>query len=181
MTREEIKRQFPDATEEQITAILNINGAEIENLKNKIPEKEYYDELIRKAGEYDKFVEVNLTDAEKVQIAIEEANEVKMNYAKKLNKLDAEKILVSAGLTEGDYIDFIDGIVSDDNEATKSLASNLATLIAKQKEVAIQKTKEELMDDTRTPGGTGGNSGSGSEEESEGAKYAQMYNAQHEV
>ena len=29
MTRDQIKEQFPDATDEQITAILNINGTDI--------------------------------------------------------------------------------------------------------------------------------------------------------
>ena len=29
MTREQVKEQFPDATEEQITAILNINGTDL--------------------------------------------------------------------------------------------------------------------------------------------------------
>lgn len=170
MTREDIKKQFPDATEEQINAILDINGTDIKNLKEKIPKKAEYEELIRKAGEYDKFAEANLTDAEKVQKAIEDANATKADYAKKLNKLDAEKILVAAGLTEEDYKDLIDGIVSDDNEATKTLASNLAGLIGKQKEAVIQKTKEELMDNTKTPGGNGGGSG---EEKTDAERFAE--------
>ena len=170
MTREDIKKQFPDATEEQINAILDINGTDIKNLKEKIPKKAEYEELIRKAGEYDKFAEANLTDAEKVQKAIEDANATKADYAKKLNKLDAEKILVAAGLTEEDYKDLIDGIVSDDNEATKTLASNLAGLIGKQKEAVIQKTKEELMDNTKTSGGNGGGSG---EEKTDAERFAE--------
>ena len=35
MTRDDIKKQFPDATEEQITALLNINGTDIETEKRK--------------------------------------------------------------------------------------------------------------------------------------------------
>ena len=60
-------------------------------------------------------------------------------------------------------------------------------MLAKQKEAAIQKTKEELMDGTKGgAGGSGGSGGSGGDEggdgnESDGAKYAQMYNAQYEV
>ena len=159
MTRENIKKEFPDATEEQITALLNINGNDIETWKKKVPKKAEYEELLRKAGEYDKLEEAGLTDEEKVQKALEDAENAKAEFAKKTNRLDAEKILVGAGLSEEDYKDLIDGIVSDDADTTKSMATNLANLITKQKESAIQKTKEELMDGTHTPGGKSGSSG----------------------
>ena len=54
MKREDVLKQFPEATEEQITAILNINGTDVESWKNKVPKKADYDELLRKAGEFDK-------------------------------------------------------------------------------------------------------------------------------
>lgn len=159
MTREQIKEQFPDATDEQITAILNINGTDITAAKkNNIDPKE----LKRLQGievEYKKLQDADLTDAEKIQKALKDAEASKMDYEKKSNKLDAEKILVAAGLTEEDYKDLIDGIVSDDAEATKTMATNFATLIKNQKESAVQKAKEELMDNTNTPGGSGGEGG----------------------
>lgn len=159
MTREQIKEQFPDATDEQITAILNINGTDITAAKkNNIDPKE----LKRLQGievEYKKLQDADLTDAEKIQKALKDAADSKKDYEKKANKLDAEKILVAAGLTEEDYKDLIDGIVSDDAEATKAMATNLSNLIKNQKDSAIKKTKEELMDGTNTPGGSGGGSG----------------------
>lgn len=170
MTREDIKKEFPDATEEQITALLNINGNDIETWKKKVPKKAEYDELLRKAGEYDKLEEAGLTDEEKVQKALKDAEDAKAEFAKKTNRLDAEKILVGAGLTEDDYKDLIDGIVSDDADTTKSMATNLANLITKQKESAVQKTKEELMDGTHTPGGSGG---SGGEDKTDAEKFAE--------
>lgn len=173
MTREDIKKEFPDATEEQITALLNINGNDIETWKKKVPKKAEYEELLRKAGEYDKLEEAGLTDEEKVQKALEEAENAKAEFAKKTNRLDAEKILVGAGLSEEDYKDLIDGIVSDDADTTKSMATNLANLITKQKESAVQKTKEELMDGTHTPGGNGGSGGSGGGEKTDAEKFAE--------
>lgn len=159
MTREQIKEQFPDATDEQITAILNINGTDITAAKkNNVDPKE----LKRLQGievEYKKLQDADLTDAEKIQKALKDAADSKKDYEKKANKLDAEKILVAAGLTEEDYKDLIDGIVSDDAEATKAMATNLSNLIKNQKDSAIKKTKEELMDGTNTPGGSGGGSG----------------------
>lgn len=170
MTREDIKKSFPDATEEQITAILNINWNDVKAWKDKVPKKADYDELVRKAKEYDKLEEAGLTDEEKVQKALREAEDAKADFAKKTNRLDAEKILVAAGLAEEDYKDLIDGIVSDDADTTKSMVTNLANLITKQKESAIQKTKEELMDETHTPGGKGG---SGGEEKTDAEKFAE--------
>ena len=170
MTREDIKKEFPDATEEQITALLNINGNDIETWKKKVPKKAEYDELLRKAGEYDKLEEAGLTDEEKVQKALEEAENAKAEFAKKTNRLDAEKILVGAGLSEEDYKDLIDGIVSDDADTTKSMATNLANLITKQKESAIQKTKEELMDGTHT---LGGKRGPGGGDKTDAEKFAE--------
>lgn len=170
MTREDIKKSFPDATEEQITAILNINGNDVKAWKDKVPKKADYDELVRKAKEYDKLEEAGLTDEEKVQKALREAEDAKADFAKKTNRLDAEKILVAAGLAEEDYKDLIGGIVSDDADTTKSMATNLANLITKQKESAIQKTKEELMDGTHTRGGSGG---SGGEEKTDAERFAE--------
>lgn len=163
MTREDIKKQFPDATDEQITALLNINGTDIEGAKkNNVDPKE----LKRLQGietEYNKLKDADLTDAEKIQNALAEAAASKAEFAKKSNRLDVEKILVGAGLTEEDYKDLIDGLVSEDAEASKALATNLANMITKQNEAAVQKTKEELMDGTQTPG-SGGNGGSGEDD-----------------
>lgn len=156
MTREDIKKQFPDATEEQITAILNINGTDVTNAKKNNVDPKILKKLQEDSAAYAKLQEAGLTDEEKIQKALQEAKDSKIEFAKKSNRLDAEKILVGAGLTEEDYKDLIDGIVTDDAEVTKNMATNLASLISKQKDSAIQKTKEELMDGTNTPGGTGG-------------------------
>ena len=40
MTREQVKENFPDATEEQITAILDINGADLAHAKKNNVESE---------------------------------------------------------------------------------------------------------------------------------------------
>lgn len=161
MTREDIKKQFPDATEEQITAILNINGTDIEAEKKKNVDPKVLKQLQADSEAYKKLQEAGLTDAEKLQKAIDDAAASKAEFAKKSNRLDVEKILVGAGLTEDDYKDFIDGLVSEDAEASKTLATNLANMLSKQKEAAAQKTKEELMDGTQTLGG----GGSGGEDE----------------
>lgn len=159
MTREQIKEQFPDATDEQISAILNINGTDLAEAKKKNVDPKVLKQLQEDSAAYKKLQEAGLTDEEKIQKALDDAAASKADFQKKSNRLDVEKILVGAGLTEEDYKDLIDGLVSEDAEASKALATNLATMLTKQKEVAVQKTKEELMDGTK--GGSGGTGGSG--------------------
>lgn len=172
MTREDIKKQFPDATEEQITALLNINGTDIETEKKKNVDPKELKQLREDAAAYKKLQDANLTDAEKIQKALDDAAASKADYDKKSNRLEVEKILVAAGLTEEDYKDVIDGLVSEDADASKTLATNLANMLSKQKESVKQKTKEELMDGTSGAGGEDGSGGSG-EEKTEDVKFAE--------
>lgn len=158
MTKEQIREQFPDATEEQITALLNINGVDIEAEKRKSVDPKELKRLQGIETEYNKLKEADLTDAEKIQKALADAEASKTEFARKSNKLDVEKILVAAGLTEDDYKDLIDTLVSDDAEKSKAAATALAGLVSKQKETAAQKTKEEMMDNTQLAGGDKGES-----------------------
>lgn len=174
MTREDIKKQFPDATEEQITALLNINGTDIEGAKKNNVDPKVLKQLQDDSAAYKKLQEANLTDAEKIQKALADAEASKLDFAKKSNRLDVEKILVGAGLAEEDYKDVIDGLVSADAETSKTLATNLANMLSKQKEAVKQKTKEELMDGTKTPGGDGGDDDKG-KDKTEAEKFAEAY------
>lgn len=175
MTRDDIKKQFPDATDEQITALLNINDTDIEGAKKNNVDPKVLKQLQEDSAAYKKLQEADLTDAEKIQKALSEAAASKAEFAKKSNRLDVEKILVGAGLTEEDYKDLIDGFVSEDAEASKTLATNLANMLTKQKEAAVQKTKEELMDGTRTPGSGGNGGSSGDDKKTEAEKFAEAY------
>lgn len=159
MTREDIKKQFPDATEEQITELLNINGTDIEGAKKNNVDPKVLKQLQADSAAYKKLKDAGLSDEEKIQNALKDAEDSKAEFQKKSNRLDVEKILVGAGLTEEDYKDIIDGLVSEDAEASKTLATNMANMLTKQKEAAIQKTKEELMDDTKGSGDAGGAGG----------------------
>lgn len=164
MTREQVKEQFPDATEDQITAILDINGTDLTEAKRGQIDKKELKRLQERDKAYQALEDADLTDAEKVQKALKAAEDAEKDFTRKSNKLEVENIFVAAGLTKEEYKDLIDGIVSDDLEKSKTLASGLVNVVSNQKEAAVQKTKEELMDGTKTPGGNGG-SGSGDEDE----------------
>lgn len=183
MTREDIKKQFPDATDEQIKALLDIHGDDLTAAKKNNVEPKVLRQLQADSAAYKKLQEAGLTDEEKIQKALADAEASKVDFQRKSNRLDVEKILVGAGLTEDDYKDLIDGLVSEDAEASKALATSLATMLTKQKEAAVQKTKEELMDGTKKPGDNGGGGKSSEDDddddESDAAKFAQQYNAQY--
>lgn len=179
MTREQVKELFPDATDEQITAILNINGTDLAEAKKKNVDPKVLKQLQEDSAAYKKLQEAGLTDEEKIQKALQDAKDAELNFKKQSSRLDVEKILVGSGLTEDDYKDLIDGLVSEDAEASKTLATNLAAMLTKQKEAAVQKTKEELMDGTK--GGSGGSGGSGGEEKSSAEKMVEkLYGGQKE-
>lgn len=165
MTREQVKELFPDATEEQIKGLLNINGADIEGAKKDNVDPKELKRLQGIETEYNKLKDADLTDAEKIQKALQDAEASKLEFTKKSNRLDVEKILVGAGLTEEDYKDLIDTLVSDDAEKSKAAATAFAGLVSKQKEAAVQKTKEEMMDGTQTPDGDGGSKEDGKTED----------------
>lgn len=171
MTREDVKKQFPDATEEQITAILDINGADLTAAKKHNVDPKVLKQLQEDSAAYKKLQDANLTDAEKIQKALQDAEDSKNEFARKSSKLDVEKIFVAAGLTEDDYKDLIDGIVSEDAEKSKTMANGMVAMLTKQKEAAIQKTKEELMDGTGGSGGSGGEGGG--DDKSEDVKFAE--------
>lgn len=183
MTREDIKKQFPDATDEQISALLDINGNDLTAAKKNNVDPKVLKKLQADSAAYKKLQEAGMTDEEKIQKVLDDAAASKAEFQRKSNRLDVEKILVGAGLTEDDYKDLIDGLVSEDAEASKALATSLARMLTKQKEAAVQKTKEELMDGTKKPGDNGGSGGKSSEDddddESDAAKFAQQYNAQY--
>jgi hypothetical protein len=158
MKKEDLEKM--GLTEEQISSILNINKTDVDEAKKNNVDPKVLKQLQDDSEAYKKLQEAGLTDAEKMQKALDDAKAAEADFKKQSSRLEVEKILVGAGLTEEDYKDMIDGLVSEDAEKSKALATSLSTMLSKQKEAAVQKTKEELMDGTK--GGNGGSGGEGS-------------------
>ena len=74
MTREDVLKLFPDATDEQITNLLNQNNSEVATEKNKVKQykakAESADELQKKLDELEAG---NLSDLEKANKDLESA------------------------------------------------------------------------------------------------------------
>lgn len=77
MKREEIKKIFPDATDEQLKAILDINGADVEKVKGKVTSLE--DEL--------KESKQSLTDLNTALDDAKKSSETNADYKKQLEEL----------------------------------------------------------------------------------------------
>lgn len=178
MTREQAKKNLIEMgveqpSEEQITKYLNSFSGEVQKAEKKAEaNQEELERLKAIEQELEAEREKNLTAEEKakkaeeaVQKALESAKLKESEFAKKISRLSVEKILTEAGLTADDYAGFVDGIVHEDEELSKTLATNLAsTLNAKlnvQKEAMQAEFDKKMLEHTPNPGGTSGSGGDG--------------------
>lgn len=155
MTREQVLKLFPDATDEQITNLLNQSNKELEKEKSKSAQ---YKEKADKADELEtKLTEMEnngLSEAEKAAKALETANariaELEKAQAIATQRSNAaSKFKVTAEQAAQ--------IVKDDG----SFDYDILGQIISEKETAAAKAKEaEIAAGSDNPGGgTGGNGG----------------------
>ncbi len=93
----------------------------------------------------------NMTGEQKLQAALEAAEQARVDFNKKSAKLEVEKILVASGLKEKDYNSIIDGIVKEDVEASKTLANQFVSILSTQRELIEKSLKAELLKQTPKP------------------------------
>ena len=121
----------------------------------KSVEKHIFDktasELAKAKKELNELKNNSLTDEEKVNAAIAAADARANEYSAKLNRLDVEKLFMADGLTEDDYADLIEDIVSEDSEKTMKLAKSLLTVVKNQKSAAEKALRAELLKKTPKP------------------------------
>ena len=151
-----IRELFPDAEDEAVSALIdNVmanNGRDIKSLQETV--ESINTELERLKGveeEYEGVKKANMTAEEQMQTAQKEAEAKVREYNTMINRLEAERGFVSAGIPEDDYKDLLDVIVTDDANASKASAAKLLDLLTKQKEAAVKATKEELLKETPRP------------------------------
>ena len=167
MTRDEIKKIFPEATDEQITSILNSTNAEKEAAK-KAADKGISDEeltaLRTKAKAYDDSEKEKMTAEERYKKLLEEAEAAKAEATRVRARTKAEAEFIKAGLSESEYKDLLDDVVADDDEKTIAKVNRIANLINSKTEAAVKTTTENLMKTSSQPqskdDGKGGEKGS---------------------
>ena len=155
MTRDDVLKLFPDATDEQITNLLNQNNSEVAKEKNKVNQ---YKDKANSADELQKRLDEleagQLTEVEKANKALEAANE----QIAKLKKDNAIRDQREAAMTNFKITaDQAKSVVKDDG----SLDYESLGKIISEKETASAKAKEEeIANNSTNPGGgsaTGGN------------------------
>lgn len=149
MKRVDIEKLFPDATTEQIDALLNINSADIgrakgntEALKNELAElKEVEKEL-------DTLKKAQMTEKEQYELLIKQAEMSKSEYETKANRLEVEKMFVAAGFDADEYETILDGIVSSDIKQSKAVAENILNVFNNKSKALDKSIRAELLENT---------------------------------
>lgn len=139
MTRDEIKKLFPEAADEQISALLNSHHADIDKLK------EINKSLKEKADRFDEAEREKLSQEENLNKLIEEANKAKAKNLRLLNRTKAAAKLTSLGISEEDYSPILDGFVSDNEESTLNFADALVKMITSTSAKAAAAAKQDLL------------------------------------
>lgn len=148
MTREDVKKIFPNATEEEITAMLNAHHSSIP--KPAINDEEL-NALRDKAKKYDEYEAEKLTNEEKVKKALAEAEQLKSANLKMLNRTKGLEELVKGGFTADEAEKFIDSLVTDNEESTLSNVKNIVDVYKVKSEALIKTAKEDFMKGTPKP------------------------------
>lgn len=92
-----------------------------------------------------------MTDEERMQAAIQAAEQAQHEFAIKTNRLEAEKLLVAAGLSEADYGELIDNVVFEDAERTKKTVTSLVGILTKVKSDTERDVQDKIAKGTAKP------------------------------
>lgn len=179
MKRDEVRSIIGDITDEQLDAIMKLSGAAVNAEKAKAAE------LQKRLDEAsDSLRAANEEKAESAKAAMTLEDRIKAmedTYAARTrelsverNKLEAQKIFTSAGLTEEDYAPLIGAVVTDDAKYTESTAQAIAALVSAQRTAAIQSARQELLAETPKPTGGSGSAGTVTKEQFDAMSYSEL-------
>ena len=151
MTREEVLKLFPDATDEQVTNLLNKTNSELAAEKskaNKLREKAERADQLQK--DLDDLNDKNLSDIDKATKDLERANqriaELERNDAIRTQRtLAMEQFKVTAEQAKQ--------IVKDDGTMDYTV---LGQIIADKEKAAVDNYEKKALDGTPNPGGGSG-------------------------
>lgn len=170
MTRDQVKAIFPDATDEQITNYLNQHNSEIANVRTEAEKKasKYKDDAEKAKDlqrQLDEINDKNLSDIEKSEKALAEANEkiAKLEKAQRIADLKAE--LTSELKINAEQIE---KLVDEDGNINHKV---LGQIMSEKESAAAQAKEAEIANGSTNPsGGSGGNSGG--DDKTEAEQYA---------
>lgn len=191
MTREDVKKIFPDATDEQITSFLNQSNSDVAKEKAKNQKlKEDAEKAKALETELEELKKQNMSEAERTEL---EHQKEKATNEKRISDLEsalkaAQKdaltgkitsIFASAGMKGDAYAGAIKAFSNMDAEDALKEAQNFVDEISEINKSTLDTAKaaweKEALKNTPNPGG--GKSGGEPEKKSEASEYAKAYSA----
>lgn len=191
MTREDVKKIFPDATDEQITSFLNQSNSDVAKEKAKNQKlKEDAEKAKALETELEELKKQNMSEAERTEL---EHQKEKATNEKRISDLEsalktAQKealtgkitsIFASAGMKGDAYVGAIKAFSNMNAEDALKEAQTFVDGISAENKIALDTAKaaweKEALENTPNPGG--GKSGGEPEKKSEASEYAKAYSA----
>lgn len=191
MTREDVKKIFPEATDEQITSFLNQSNSDVAKEKAKNQKlKEDAEKAKALETELEELKKQNMTEAERTEL---EHQKEKATNEKRISDLEsalkaAQKdaltgkitsIFASAGMKGDAYAGAIKAFSNMDAEDALKEAQTFVDGISEVNKSMLDTAKaaweKEALEKTPNPGG--GKSGGEPERKSEASEYAKAYSA----
>lgn len=191
MTREDVKKIFPDATDEQITSFLNQSNSDVAKEKAKNQKlKEDAEKAKALETELEELKKQNMSEAEKAELERQKektANEKRISDLESALKTSQKEaltgkitsIFASAGMKGDAYAGAIKAFSNMDAEDALKEAQTFVNGISEEKKSTLDTAKaaweKEALEKTPNPGG--GKSGGEPEKKSEASEYAKAYSA----
>ena len=191
MTREDVKRIFPDATDDQITSFLNQSNSDVAKEKAKAQKaKEQADKAETLEKELEELKKQNMTEAEKAEL---ERQKEKAANEKRISDLESAlatsqkealtgkitSIFANAGMKGDAYAGAIKAFSNMNAKDALKEAQTFVDGISVENKNALDTAKaaweKEALENTPNPGG--GKSGGEPEKKSEASEYAKAYSA----
>lgn len=148
MTREDVLKLFPEATDEQITNLLNQNNSEVAKEKNKVSQyKAKADTADDLQKQLDELQAGNLTELEKANKALDTANK----QIAELQKNNAIRDLREKAMTDFKVTaEQAKAIVKEDGSFD---TAELGKIISEKETTAAQAKEQEIAKGSTNPGG----------------------------
>lgn len=191
MTREDVKKIFPDATDDQITSFLNQSNSDVAKEKAKAQKvKEQADKAEALEKELEELKKQNMTEAEKAEL---ERQKEKAANEKRISDLESAlaisqkealtgkitSIFANAGMKGDAYAGAIKAFSNINAEDALKEAQTFVDGISVENKNALDTAKaaweKEALENTPNPGC--GKSGGEPEKKSEASEYAKAYSA----
>ena len=166
MTREDVLKLFPEATDEQITNLLNQNNSEVAKEKNKVSQyKAKADTADDLRKQLDEIQAGNLTELEKANKALETANQ----QIADLQKSNAIRDQREAAMTNFKITaEQAKTVVKDDGSLDYT---ELGKIMSEKETAAAQAKEQEIAKHQDIPGG--GNNKGGADNKTNAEKIAE--------